>query len=127
MRHMYYVHRLDPDVTAVKNLEAEASNTALKAKARASELKERTTCRELEQLKECVRELTVKNGRMQHDIARLNSALAVRAASTCTCTCALQPQHSRSCCLQGLLQWHVERCAATLSNYGITHPASLTY
>ncbi|CAL5226705.1 g9556 [Coccomyxa viridis] len=66
------------DNLAKRNLETEASNTALKAKARASELKERTTCRELEQLKECVRELTVKNGRMQHDIARLTSALAER-------------------------------------------------
>ena len=127
MGHMYYIHRLDPDVTAVKNLETEASNTALKAKARASELKERTTCRELEQLKECVRELTVKNGRMQHDIARLTSALAVRAASIRTCTCTLQPQHSRACCPQGLLKWHVGRCAATLSNNGITHPVSLIY
>lgn len=127
MRYIHHEYGLKSDVTAVKNLETEASNTALKAKARASELKERTTCRELEQLKECVRELTVKNGRMQHDIARLTSALAVRAASIRTCTCALQPQHSRACCPQGLLQWHVGRCAATLSNNGITHPASLTY
>ena len=88
MRYIYHVHGLDPDVTAVKNLEAEASITALKAKARASNLKKSTMCRELEQLKECVRELTLRIGRMQHDIARLTSTLAVRAASICTCTCA---------------------------------------
>lgn len=115
MRYIYYGHGLDPDVMAVENLEAEAANTALKAKARASKSKESTMCRELEQLKECVHELTIKNGLLPHDIAHLTSALAVRAARVCISTYALQPQHSWLCCLQDLLQWHVGRCAATLS------------
>ena len=72
-------HRLTLEFIA-KVLETEASNAALKARVKASESKENAMRHELTELRERARELAVKNGLMQHDIAHLTSALAVRSA-----------------------------------------------
>ena len=66
----------------MKVLETEASNAALKAKVKTSEAKENALRSELSELHERAGELAVKNGLMQHDIAHLTSALAVRPART---------------------------------------------
>ena len=63
----------------LKVLETEASNAALKAKVKTAESKENAMRHELTELRERARELAVKNGLMQHDIAHLTSALAVRS------------------------------------------------
>lgn len=60
----------------------EASNAALKAKVKAAESKENAVRSELAQLQERARDLAVRNGLMQHDVAHLTSALAVRCART---------------------------------------------
>ena len=66
-------------MSIVKVLETEASNAALKAKVKASESKENAMRHELAELRERARELAVKSGLMQNDIAYLTSALAVRS------------------------------------------------
>ena len=62
--------------------ETEASNAALKARVKASESKENAMRSELAELRERARDLAVKNGLMQHDIAHLTSALSVRHSAT---------------------------------------------
>lgn len=91
----------------VKVLETEASNAALKAKVKASESKENTLRHELAELRERARELAVKNGLMQHDIAHLTSALAVRYyLNSClnSASVVLSPRTSQLVIIRGLMQ-----------------------
>ncbi|CAL5225656.1 g8514 [Coccomyxa viridis] len=77
------------DKLTKKVLETEASNAALKARVKASESKENAMRHELTELRERARELAVKNGLMQHDIAHLTSALAERRQAR-----QLEPGHT---------------------------------
>ena len=87
-------------MVTVKVHETEASNATLKAKVKASESKENAMRSELAELRERARDLAVKNGLMQHDIAHLTSALAVHSLlAPAPLPCALQQllQHVRLC------------------------------
>ncbi len=65
------------NLAAAQIQEIEATNAALRAKAKASDSKEASTRSELTELKEHARMLALKNELMQHDVAHLTSALVV--------------------------------------------------